>query len=320
MDRLFNSGCHHLGGCSRGLQRVFVMTKRYGGKFSPSGAPQNAPEPVNRFRGQKAHQSNIRAKLLFWVPLPLIFAGIGEMRAANSTAMLFDWGALATLLLAAWLLRDGLIAEAAYKARKVARPPAIPRKIFASLLTGIGVGLAAHVALVTSLLYGTAAAAAHGLSFGIDPLRSKGLAGFDEFETTRIAKAVDRAEKLLSETIAASHRFNDPVLEGRIEKLASTARDMFRTVEEDPRDLARARKFMGVYLVGARDATIKFADLYARNRNSTQRADYEALMDDLEKSFARQRETLLLDNRSDLDVEIEVLQDRLKQEGVTAKR
>ncbi len=300
------------------------MAKRFGGKFSHDAAPDQTATLPNRFRGKKAYQSNIRAKLLFWIPLPLIFAGIGEMRAANSSGMVYDWGALAFLLLAAWLLRDGLTAEAAYNARKVARPPAFPRKIFASLSTGIGVGLAAyggaHAPLITSLVFAAAAAAAHALSFGIDPLHSKGVAGFDAFETTRVAKAVDRAERLLSETVAASHRFNDRKLEGRIEKLASTARDMFRTVEQDPRDLARARKFLGVYLMGARDATIKFADLYARNRNSSQRADYESLLDDLEKSFTNQREALLLDDRSDLDVEIEVLQDRLKQEGVNAKR
>ena len=178
----------------------------------------------------------------------------------------------------------------------------------------------AHVAMFTSLIFGVAAAIAHSLSFGIDPLRSKGMEGFDAFDTDRVAKAVERAEKLLAETISASHRFNDRALEGRIESLASAARDMFRTVEEDPRDLARARKFMGVYLKGARDATIKFADLYARNRNPATRADYEALLGDLESSFAAQREVLLLDDRSDLDVEIEVLRDRLKQEGVSAKQ
>jgi 5-bromo-4-chloroindolyl phosphate hydrolysis protein len=144
--------------------------------------------------------------------------------------------------------------------------------------------------------------------------------GFDEFENDRVVKAIAKAEKLLAETISAANKFNDRALEGRIESLASTARDMFRTVEEDPRDLARARKFMGVYLKGARDATIKFADLYARNRDDTARAEYEALLSDLEQSFAAQREVLLLDDRSDLDVEIEVLRDRLKQEGLTAKR
>ncbi len=38
-------------------------------------------------------------------------------------------------------LRDGVRAEDAYNERKVARRPAIPRKIFASVLTGVGVGL-----------------------------------------------------------------------------------------------------------------------------------------------------------------------------------
>jgi hypothetical protein len=303
------------------------MTKRYGGKFSPEGTPDNARadlELPHKFRGKKAYNSNIRAKLLFLVPLPLLFSGIGELQAGNGTGVLYEWGALAALLLAAWLLRDGLEAEDAYNARKVARPPAVPRKVFASAITGIGVALAAfggaHVGLFSSLIFGGAAALAHSFSFGIDPLRRKGMEGFDEFETERVAKAVDKAEKLLQETISASHKFNDRRLEGRIESLASAARDMFRIVEEDPRDLARARKFMGVYLKGARDATIKFADVYARNRDAQARSDYEALLTDLEQSFAGHRETLLLDDRSDLDVEIEVLRDRLKQEGLGAKR
>jgi hypothetical protein len=299
------------------------MTRRYGGKFSPEGAP-DAAALHNRFRGKKAFKSNIRAKVLFLVPLPLLFSGIGALKTGDGTGIVYNWGALAALFLAAWLLRDGLLAEEEYNARKVARPPAIPRKIFASVLTGAGVALAAfggaHVALFSSLVFGAAAAVAHSLSFGIDHLRSKGLEGFDTFETDRVAKAVEKAEKLLVETISASKRFNDRALEGRVESIASAARDMFRTVEEDPRDLVRARKFMGVYLKGARDATIKFADIYARNREPAARADYVELLTDLEISFAAHREVLLLDDRSDLDIEIEVLRDRLKQEGVTAKQ
>ncbi len=47
---------------------------------------------------------------------------------------------------------------------------------------------------------------------------------------------------------------------------------LFRTVEGDPRDLTAARKYLSVYLMGARDATVKFADLYAQNRNTKARA------------------------------------------------
>ena len=68
-----------------------------------------------------------------------------------------------------------------------------------------------------------------------------------------------------------------------------------------------------------RDATIKFADLWGRSRDPEARADYEALLDDLETDFAARTTALLDDNRSDLDIEIEVLRDRLKREGVPGK-
>jgi hypothetical protein len=87
-------------------------------------------------------------------------------------------------------------------------------------------------------------------------------------------------------------------------------------VEDDPRDLTGARKYLGVYLLGARDATSQFADLYARNRNEEARADYEALLDDLETTFTARTNKMLLDDKSSLDVEIEVLRDRLAREGV----
>jgi 5-bromo-4-chloroindolyl phosphate hydrolysis protein len=111
-------------------------------------------------------------------------------------------------------------------------------------------------------------------------------------------------------------RAEDRTTERRVEKFQSTVRDMFRTIEEDPRDLTASRKYLSVYLMGARDATVKFADLYARTREPKARDDYTALLDDLEKNFAAQTEKLLTDNRTDLDIEIEVLRDRLAREGV----
>jgi hypothetical protein len=42
------------------------------------------------------------------------------------------------------------------------------------------------------------------------------------------------------------------------------------------------------------------------------RADYEALLTDLETTFAEKSTAFLSNNRTDLDVEISVLRDRLK--------
>ena len=66
--------------------------------------------------------------------------------------------------------------------------------------------------------------------------------------------------------------------------------------------------------MGARDASVKFADLYAQNRDPQARSDYEALLTDLETNFASRTQKLLSDNHTDLDVEIQVLRDRLKLE------
>jgi len=49
------------------------------------------------------------------------------------------------------------------------------------------------------------------------------------------------------------------------------------------------------------------------------RAKFEDLLTDLEASFTTQKQKLLLENRTDLDVEIEVLRDRLQQEGISAR-
>ena len=110
-------------------------------------------------------------------------------------------------------------------------------------------------------------------------------------------------------------RAGDRSLEARVERFAATARAMFRGVEADPRDLTAARKYLSVYLTGARDATVKFADLWRSNRDAGARAEYEALLDDLETNFARRTQALLSDDRTDLDVEISVLRERLQREG-----
>lgn len=98
---LFRSGrCHMV--CVFWRIGCVLLAKKYGGKFSPDGSPDNARDgietQVNRFRGQKAYNSNIRAKLLFLVPLPLLFAAIGELRVGDANGMLGELGAFILLI------------------------------------------------------------------------------------------------------------------------------------------------------------------------------------------------------------------------------
>lgn len=300
------------------------MSKKFGGNFSPSDSPEPVKStPVNAFRNRRVAPNYLRANLLFLVPLPLLFSGIGELTSGDAVGMVGELGAMGMLLLSPWLLREGIKAEAAFTERKVARPPAIPRKLFAAILTGAGVFTAAWLgwdqAIISAGIFGVLASGAHIMSFGLDPMRKKGMADFNAFDNDRVAKAVDKAEATLIEMRDAASRFNDRTLEAQVERFSNAVREVFRAVEDDPRDLTRARKFLGIYLTGAKDATIKFADLYTKNRSTEAKGDYVALITDLETSFSDHREVLLLDDRSDLDIEIEVLRDRLKQEGLKAR-
>jgi 5-bromo-4-chloroindolyl phosphate hydrolysis protein len=260
----------------------------------------------------------MRVNLLFLAPAPLVLTAFFR----EPVGLAFNLGAFGLLMVAAWLTREGLIAEEAYAARTVARRPAIPRKLMGSVVTGAGLFTASFgqgQGIAVSVLLGVLGAVLHGMAFGLDPMKDKGLEGVDSFQTDRVARAVDEAERHLAAMKDAILRANDRTLEARVDRFQGTARAMFRRVEQDPRDLTSARRYLGVYLLGAKDATVKFADLYAQTRDPKARADYEALLDDLEKEFAARTEKLLLDDRTNLDIEIEVLRERLEREGVHAK-
>jgi hypothetical protein len=256
-----------------------------------------------------------RLNMLFVAPLAILVSAFFQ----PPMGLALDLAAFGLLELAAWLTREGVKAHAAYDARRIARRPAFPRKIAGAVLTGAGLSLAGFspgASLAAPAIYAVLGVALHLLAFGPDPLRDKGAGDIDLFQTDRVARAVQEAEKHLAAMAEAIRRTGDRALEARVERFQATARHMMRTVEDDPRDLTAARRYLGVYLLGARDATLKFADLYARNRDAQARADFIALLDDLERNFAARTATLLEDDRADLDIEIEVLRDRLAREGV----
>jgi len=229
-----------------------------------------------------------------------------------------DLAAFGLLLLAAWLTREGERAHEAWDARSIARRPAIPRKIFGAVLTGVGIGVAAWAPggdMLAPVLLGGLGGILHIGAFGPDPMRDKGMEGVDAFQTERVATAVAEAEKHLAAIRETARPIADRQIMDKLDRFAATARAMFRTLENDPRDLSAARRYLSVYLDGAREATARFAQIHATSRDPKARADYVALLDDLDTRFAQRTEILLSNDRERLDIEIEVLRERLAQDA-----
>lgn len=288
------------------------MAERYGGKYSPGttgvGARQTRPA-----------RAGARVNLLFAAPFLILLGAFGK----PPLGLALDIAGFGALMLAAWLTREGLRAEDAYDARKIASRPAIPRKLFGSAMTGLGLALAglSHVTLsaLEPALFFALGAGLHAVAFGPDPMRDKAPGGTSNLDRDRVARAVDQAEAHIAAMRSAIRKAGAPMLTRRVDEFTATVSRMVEAVEADPRDLVRARKYLSVYLLGARDATERFADIYARSQNAEARADYEVLLSDLEKGFHERTETMLLEDKSALDVEIEVLRDRLAQDGLRDK-
>ncbi|MGV6838672.1 MAG: 5-bromo-4-chloroindolyl phosphate hydrolysis family protein [Planktomarina sp.] len=287
------------------------MAKRYGGTYSPQDGT-DAQKP-SAYKNAKPKKAGARVNLLFIAPLPLVFG----MWWAGPIGFGIKAAALGMLVLAAWLTREGVLAHEAYDARTVARKPVIPRKIFGSVLIVVGLTLAAWtnsgpLGLVPGLIGG----ALHLFAFGPDPMRNKGFDGIDAFQQTRVANVVEDAEKSLKLMETAIADLGDRGLEARVTGFTTSARALFRRVEEDPNDLTAARKFMSVYLTGAKNAAQKFAAIYKHKRDPQTRAEFETFLDDLEGRFVTKTDTLLANNKADLEVEMKVLADRLAREGL----
>ena len=165
------------------------MAKRFGGKFSPGGTAKDSDaQPRAAYDGARVDPVGARANIMFIPAIPLVFMSLND----GAVGLVLGLAAAGLLTAAAFLLREGLRAEAAYKSRKVARRPAFPRKLVSAVLTGLGIAIAAYKSepgLIAPILYGAAAGGLHCLSFGLDPMKSKGMEGIDKFQQDRVARA-----------------------------------------------------------------------------------------------------------------------------------
>lgn len=295
------------------------MARRFGGRFSPipghRTGPGSEPLPPAPRPGEARHRFESRTTWVTAMATPFLLGAFFQGTPFGMATSLAGFGLVAGGM---WLTREGLQAEAAYDARRVARRPGIPRKLFGGITAGLGiaVGSVEPDAVAGAGVLGFTAAILHWLAFGPDPNKDKGMEGVDQFQQDRVARMLEEAENYLKGMSDAILRTRDRQLEARVNIFAATARKLFDRVEQDPDDLTAARRYLSVYLMGARDATVKFADLYAQTHDPRARADYEALLTDLERNFSALSERLHEGGRTDMDIEISVLRDRLAREGV----
>lgn len=129
-------------------------------------------------------------------------------------------------------------------------------------------------------------------------------------DAKRVQGDLDKAEAELSAMDVAAPKFERPTVAAAIGRFTAASRAVLDEIARDPNDAERARKFLVVILPSARRSVEKFLETGVRDGELDGR--FEALLGELETAATKQLETLRLDEKLDLEVEMEVLADRLR--------
>jgi hypothetical protein len=128
--------------------------------------------------------------------------------------------------------------------------------------------------------------------------------------TAFVQEDLDKAEGELAALDALAGKFERPAIADAIGRFTTASRAVLDEIARDPNDAERTRKFLVVILPSARRSAEKFLETGVRDAELDGR--FESLMADLETAATRQLDTLRADEKLDLEVEMEVLADRLK--------
>ncbi|MFO1424241.1 MAG: 5-bromo-4-chloroindolyl phosphate hydrolysis family protein [Candidatus Competibacteraceae bacterium] len=275
---------------------------------------------AERYRQTPGQFPSPKGILMFLLPLPVLFAAIVALARGNLNGLLNNAAGYALFLTGALLLRHGLLMEAEYDRRRIAKAP-WPLKTLGggvvALATGVTAWLGAGQHPIVAVAFGLAALLGCFLNYGFDPHAAKRFTDSEGVDVTdRMLEALAQAEQSIAAIEQATRDIRNAEFNGRLRRIAGLARQILKLLEEDPRDLRRARKFLNVYLDGARQVTEGYARTHARASAPELEDNFRRVLTTIEEVFAEQQQKLLETDVSDLDVQIEVLTTQLKREGV----
>ena len=279
--------------------------------------PGRATDALERAR---VSLSTAKSAALFLLPVPLALAVVGALIAGDAGRAAFSSAALACLWAAAVLVLRALVAEGQHYLGQRPDPPAVPLKLLSAILTTAGISLAAFASgqtLAVTLVLATLGAVGHFLFYGRDlrPARINVAitAGIDREAVTRQLK---QAHGRLRGIEAAARSIPLPEFRDRLDRITGIGRSILHEIERDPSDAPRARRFLNLYLDGAERVTVEYARTHRQERLQPLDENFRELLTEMESTFTEQHRRLVDRDQMTLDVDIEVLNARLKGDGL----
>ncbi len=262
-------------------------------------------------------RTGFKGLLLFVMPMPVLFAAVVHLLKGNITLSIISGLLFAGFMIAAIVARHGFKLESKFKQRKFSKAPGMPFKSVAAIIlastTGLTAFLLTNYGLIESVLFGGVTLIAFYIAYGVDPRQDKSDDISLGVSAEEVYEALEEAELKIANIEASRKSIRNIEFNRHLKLIVTKARGILTLIEEDPKDLSRARKFLKVYL----DGTARVTESYANTQNksaSTAALDqnFSEVLESIETTFDEQHRKLLENDQFDLDVKIEVLKAQLK--------
>lgn len=257
---------------------------------------------------------------LFLLPLPLLANAVWMLARGSARDVLLSLGFYAVFAVSGSLVRRASALEAKALSDPLGRAPLLPYRSLAAVLTGIATfgtawGLAWYDIWV-SILFGVGAGAGVVALYGFD--RFGAAIALKAHAEDVVFETLDQAKKSLSDLRRMRMNMRNREFRDRLDRLNEWGERIVKQIREDHRDLKRAREFINVYLDGAIKITANYLKTHEHSgeQAAALEARYSELLEGMEREFQAQHARLLRDDILDLDVELELLSQQLKQKGM----
>ena len=195
------------------------------------------------------------------------------------------------------------------------KAPKIPYKTIAGILLGgstlFTTWLAGGKPFLTALFLGAIATLGYYMFYGFDPKKDK-LDNLGNVSAEFALETIHEANTKLQNIEAYMTKINDTVLSHKLETAITKAKIILETIQNDPKDIRVARKFLIVYIDGVAKVTDSYVGMDEEDINTETKEKLYRLMEDLDMKFDKELNRLKNNNQFDLDVHIDVLKEQIK--------
>ena len=253
--------------------------------------------------------------LLYLFLVPLFMALVLALFQTNIKAFILNSFSFFLFLSVATLAKKGFVQEKVYHDSTFTKAPKLPYKMFAGYLLGGATFFTAFIAgeqpFVKSLFLALIATLGYYLLYGFDPKKDK-LENLGDVSAEFVLESIKEAKAKLASVRENLNKIKDNTLHEKIAQAVQKASHIIQTIQDDPKDVRVARKFLIVYLDGMKKVTQSYTELEESDITVDTKERLHTLMDDVQEKFDQELVRLKNNNAFNLDVHIDVLKEQIK--------